>query len=114
MAPGIPSELTIIVNRRRVCALLAVLAALSHALIARGQEPRNGAPLHAPAGLPATHAVTREIMTEYYKGLKEGLVRGEALREVKLSMLKRKDRQHPFYWPSFIQSGESANLDGNR
>ncbi|KAF0249801.1 MAG: hypothetical protein FD167_792, partial [bacterium] len=23
-------------------------------------------------------------------------------------------RQHPYYWASFIQSGEWANLDGNR
>lgn len=35
------------------------------------------------------------MMTNYYKGLKQGLGRGEALRQVQLSMLKRKDRQHP-------------------
>jgi CHAT domain-containing protein len=29
-------------------------------------------------------------------------------------MLKRPGRQHPFYWASFIQSGEWANLDGKR
>jgi CHAT domain-containing protein len=63
---------------------------------------------------PVSDYVTREIMTEYYKGLKEGLGRGEALRRVKLAMLKRKDRQHPFYWASFIQSGEWANLNGQR
>jgi len=33
---------------------------------------------------------------------------------VKLAMLKRKDRQHPFFWASFIQSGEWANLSGKR
>jgi CHAT domain-containing protein len=27
-------------------------------------------------------------------------------------MLKRKDRQHPVYWASFIQSGEWKNLNG--
>ena len=57
---------------------------------------------------------TREMMTAYYAGLKQGLGRGEALRQVQLAMLKRKDRQHPFYWASFIQSGEWANLDGKR
>ena len=31
-----------------------------------------------------------------------------------LAMLKRKGRQHPFYWASFIQSGELANLEGQR
>jgi len=63
---------------------------------------------------PVSDYVTREMMTVYYKGLKQGLGRGEALRQMKLTMLKRKDRQHPFYWASFIQSGEWANLDGKR
>jgi tetratricopeptide (TPR) repeat protein len=38
----------------------------------------------------------------------------EALRQAQLTMLKRKGRQHPFYWASFIQSGEWANLNGER
>jgi CHAT domain-containing protein len=29
-------------------------------------------------------------------------------------MLKRKGREHPFYWASFIQSGQWADLDGQR
>ncbi len=58
--------------------------------------------------------VTREMMTNYYKNLKQGLGRGEALRQVQLAMLKRKERAHPFYWASFIQAGEWANLDGKR
>ena len=63
---------------------------------------------------PVSDYVTRELMTAYYKGLQQGLGRGEALRRVKLDMLKRKERQHPFYWASFIQSGEWANLEGKR
>lgn len=59
-------------------------------------------------------SVTREMMTSYYGGLKEGLGRGEALRQAQLAMLGRKNRQHPFYWASFIQMGEWANLDGQR
>jgi CHAT domain-containing protein len=58
--------------------------------------------------------VTRELMTGFYKNLKQGMARGEALRQVKLEMLRRRERQHPFYWASFIQSGEWANLDGGR
>jgi CHAT domain-containing protein/Tfp pilus assembly protein PilF len=58
--------------------------------------------------------VTRELMTNYYKGLQQSLGRGEALRQAQLKMLKRKSREHPFYWASFIQSGEWANLDGKR
>ncbi len=55
---------------------------------------------------PVSDRVTREIMTDYYAGLKNGLGRGEALRQARLSMMKRKDRQHPFFWAGFIQSGE--------
>ena len=63
---------------------------------------------------PVSDYVTREMMTGYYKGLKQGLGRGQALRQVKLPLLKRKEHQHPFYWASFIQAGEWANLDGKR
>jgi CHAT domain-containing protein/Tfp pilus assembly protein PilF len=58
--------------------------------------------------------VTRELMTGYYKNLKQGMGRSAALRQVQLEMLKRPERQHPFYWASFIQSGNWANLDGKR
>jgi CHAT domain-containing protein len=58
--------------------------------------------------------VTRELMADYYRNLKQGQGRGEALRQVQLEMLKRKGREHPFYWAGFIQSGEWANLDGKR
>ena len=63
---------------------------------------------------PVSDAVTREMMVDYYTGLKHGLGRGEALRQAELAMLKRKGRQHPFYWASFIESGEWANLEGKR
>ncbi|HKD44024.1 MAG TPA: CHAT domain-containing protein, partial [Candidatus Angelobacter sp.] len=63
---------------------------------------------------PVSDRATRDMMTAYYAGLKKGLGRGEALRQAQLAMLKRKGRQHPFYWASFIQSGEWANLDGQR
>lgn len=63
---------------------------------------------------PVSDYVTRELMIQYYSGLKQGLGRGEALRQAQLAMLKRKGRQHPFYWASFIEAGEWANLDGWR
>jgi CHAT domain-containing protein len=59
-------------------------------------------------------ASSRETMAAYYAGLRAGLGRGDALRQAKLDMLKRTDRRHPFYWASFIQSGEWASLDGRR
>jgi CHAT domain-containing protein len=63
---------------------------------------------------PVSDYVTREMMTAYYTGLRAGLGRGDALRQAKLAILKKKGRQHPFYWASFIQSGEWASLDGKR
>jgi CHAT domain-containing protein/Tfp pilus assembly protein PilF len=63
---------------------------------------------------PVSDYVTRELMTAYYGGLKRGAGRGEALRQVQLDMLKLKSRRHPFYWASFIQYGEWANLTGKR
>jgi CHAT domain-containing protein len=63
---------------------------------------------------PVSDYITRELMTNYYKNLKQGMGRGAALRQVQLEMLKHQDRQHPFYWASFIQSGEWANLNGQR
>lgn len=58
--------------------------------------------------------VTRKLMTNYYKNLKQGMGRSAALRQVQLEMLKNPERRHPFYWAGFIQSGEWANLDGER
>lgn len=63
---------------------------------------------------PVSDSVTRDLMTSYYRGLKDGLGRGDALRQAQLAMLNRKGREHPFYWASFIQVGEWANLDGKR
>jgi CHAT domain-containing protein/Tfp pilus assembly protein PilF len=63
---------------------------------------------------PVSDLVTREIMTAYYGGLRRGVGRGDALRQAQLVMLARANRRHPFYWASFIQAGEWANLDGRR
>lgn len=63
---------------------------------------------------PVDEIASREWMTTYYTGLKQGLGRGEALRQVQVKMLQKKNRQHPFYWAGFIQSGEWANLEGKR
>ena len=57
---------------------------------------------------------TRELMTNYYRNLKQGIGRGDSLRQAQLAMMKKKDREHPFYWAAFIQSGEWANLEEKR
>ncbi|HEY7405170.1 MAG TPA: CHAT domain-containing tetratricopeptide repeat protein [Candidatus Angelobacter sp.] len=63
---------------------------------------------------PVSDYVTRQMITTYYTGLKNGRGRGEALRDAELSMMKSKGREHPFYWASFIESGDWANLNGQR
>lgn len=63
---------------------------------------------------PVSDEGTRDLMIDYYKALKAGQGRSEGLRQVQLKMLASKNRQHPYYWASFIQSGEWANLDGKR
>jgi CHAT domain-containing protein len=63
---------------------------------------------------PVSDLGARDLMIEYYKALERGDGRGDGLRRVQLEMIKRKGRRHPFYWASFIQSGEWANLEGKR
>jgi CHAT domain-containing protein/Tfp pilus assembly protein PilF len=60
---------------------------------------------------PVSDYVTREMMVAYYTGLRATLGRGDALRQAKLAMLQRTSRRHPFYWASFIQSGEWTPID---
>ena len=63
---------------------------------------------------PVSDEGTRDLMIGYYKGLQAGGGRSEALRQMQLRMLKSINRKHPYYWASFIQSGEWANLEGKR
>ncbi len=59
-------------------------------------------------------AGTKDLMVEYYKNLQNDQGRAEALRQVQIKFLKSANYQHPYFWASFIQSGEWANLDGKR
>ncbi|HEY6332633.1 MAG TPA: CHAT domain-containing tetratricopeptide repeat protein [Blastocatellia bacterium] len=61
---------------------------------------------------PVSDRSTRELIAGYYQALLSGAGRSQALREIQLQMLKLKP--HPFYWASFIQAGEWANLEGKR
>jgi CHAT domain-containing protein len=63
---------------------------------------------------PVSDRSTRDLMIGYYKGLVQGQGRGDALRRVQLQMLQSKSHGHPYYWASFIQTGEWANLEGKR
>ena len=63
---------------------------------------------------PVSDRSTRELMIGYYQALAQGQGRGGALRSTQLRMLQSKARAHPYYWASFIQMGEWANLKGER
>jgi CHAT domain-containing protein len=55
---------------------------------------------------PVSDQGTQVLMTEYYRRLKAGEGRSDALQNTQLWMLKHPRWKHPFYWASFIQSGE--------
>ncbi|HEY6188654.1 MAG TPA: tetratricopeptide repeat protein [Pyrinomonadaceae bacterium] len=63
---------------------------------------------------PVSDRSTRELVVAYYKELMRGRGRGESLRQVQLQMLRGRALSHPYYWASFIQSGEWAKLEGRR
>lgn len=77
---------------------------LRRALVLAGSEAQMMSLWHV------SDLATQELMTFYYRLLKEGRGRSEALRLVQLWMLKTPKRQHPFFWASFIQSGEWTPL----
>ncbi|MFN6436268.1 MAG: tetratricopeptide repeat protein [Nostoc sp. DedSLP01] len=45
---------------------------------------------------------TQDIMVKFYENLKEGKSKTQALREAKLTQIKR----HPFFWSSFVLIGD--------
>ena len=63
---------------------------------------------------------TKEIMELFYKDLKKGALKDEALRNAKLNYLERlKEKQgyyyHPHYWAAFIPVGNMERLElGNK
>ena len=59
---------------------------------------------------PVSDAVARDTMVAYYARLRTGMGRGDALRQAKLSILKRPAMRHPYYWAGFIQSGDWTRL----
>jgi len=63
---------------------------------------------------PVSDRSTHDLMVGYYERLMGGEGRGVALRRAQLQLLQSKHRGHPYYWASFIQTGEWANLKGIR
>ena len=63
---------------------------------------------------PVSDRSTRDLMIGYYTRLTKARARGEALRQTQLACSATGATTHPYYWASFIQSGEWALLDGTR
>ncbi|NEO21534.1 CHAT domain-containing protein, partial [Moorena sp. SIO4A5] len=56
---------------------------------------------------------TKELMLAYYQRLlDDNMGRTEALRQTQLDMLKDERYQHPYYWASFIVSGNWRPMGG--
>ncbi|MGF1536933.1 MAG: CHAT domain-containing protein [Elainellaceae cyanobacterium] len=53
---------------------------------------------------------TAELMTRYYQRLQAGQGRSEALRETQLELMQTPEYAHPYYWASFIFSGDWRSL----
>ena len=51
---------------------------------------------------------TAQLMTAFYRNLKRGLSKDEALRQAKLELLhgKQPSWRHPYFWASFVLIGE--------
>ena len=53
----------------------------------------------------------KDLMVAYYEKLTAGKGRSEAIRETQLEMLQGDKYQHPYYWASFVPSGNWAAID---
>jgi CHAT domain-containing protein len=53
---------------------------------------------------------TQRLMSDYYRRLAVGADRVEALRSTQLALLADPSSRHPFYWASFIISGQDGPL----
>jgi len=51
-------------------------------------------------------SATRDLMIGFYRRLRQGKGRSEALRQAQLKLLNSDETQHPYYWASFIPAGD--------
>lgn len=100
---------------------LAVLSACNtgSGQLARGEGVMSLARAFKYAGCPnivtslwqADDAATAQIMDSFYRFLKEGDSKDEALRQAKLNYLDSNRRNHPFFWGTFILIGDDRPID---
>lgn len=57
---------------------------------------------------------TKDLMVDYYQRLLKSEGRSEAMRQAQLAMLHGPHRHHPFYWASFIVSGDWKPMERSK
>ena len=104
---------------------MAILSACQtgYGIINRGEGVMSLSRAFAYAGVPATimslwkvpDNTTSEIMVEFYKNLKAGQPKDEALRNAKRTYLEHHaaedELQNPFYWAGFVAVGNMTPID---
>ena len=104
---------------------MAILSACQtgYGIINRGEGVMSLSRAFAYAGVPATimslwkvpDNTTSEIMIEFYKNLKKGQSKDEALRNAKRTYLEHHaaedELQNPFYWAGFVAVGNMTPID---
>lgn len=108
----------------RLNAQLAVLSACETGLgkIRQGEGVMSLARAFAYAGVPATlmslwqveDGATRSLMVDFYRHMKTGMRKDDALQKAKLNYLKNCEplRASPYYWGGFVASGNMEPLSG--
>ena len=106
----------------RLNADLAVLSACNTGMgqLNKGEGIMSLARAFKYAGCPnivmslwqADDEITRNIMTSFYKFLKKGIPKDEALTLAKIDFLNQryKAKHHPFYWAPFVLIGDSEAM----
>ena len=51
-------------------------------------------------------ASTANLMEQVYRGSKAGRPRGEAMRQAEISLLRRRETAHPYFWAPFLLIGD--------
>jgi CHAT domain-containing protein len=59
---------------------------------------------------PVDDEATRDLMAGFYARLAIGAPRSSALRAIQLAILARPEYAHPFYWASFLPTGNDTPL----
>jgi CHAT domain-containing protein len=112
------------INAMSLQADLAVLSACNtgSGKLAKGEGVMSLSRAFHYAGVPATvtslwkvpDTETSEIMINFYKKLKTGIPKDQALREAKLqylSQVRLEAKSAPLYWAAFVLSGKTQPID---